>query len=70
MKEENVKIIQISVKPYAYYTSSGGMYKNKTETNHIYGLGDDSKIYEWGEWSDPKNNYKLLPVNWKLYIPS
>ena len=66
MKEENVKIIQITVEPYKYYVSNGSAYKDTYESHKIFGLGDDNKVYKWGEhYVDDKQT-----IGWKLYIPS
>lgn len=72
MKEDNIKIIQIVVEPYKYYTSNGSMYKDTTQSHHIFGLGDDGKIYQYKLhkfWHDDVYGNKEI-VGWKLYVPN
>lgn len=44
MKEESIKIIQITIEPYTYYVSNGSAYKDTVNSQHIFGLGDDGNI--------------------------
>jgi len=68
MKEETVKIIQIVVEPYVYYKSNGSSYKDEIKSHNIFGLGDDMKIYKFGEhYKSGKGLSK--EVGWKEYIP-
>lgn len=70
MKEEQVKIMQISVYPYGYFTSNGSMYKD--ETNAIFGLGDDGKIYKWGKHTIYNSEKRTCEdfEGWRYYIPN
>jgi len=72
MKEETTKIIQMCVEPCTYYTSNGSPYKDTTNTYKVYGLGDDGKVYSYGEhkfWHDDTYQNQTI-IGWKLYIPN
>lgn len=71
MKEETIKIIQITVESKKYYVSNGSPYKDTVNTHEIFGLGDDGQVYQWAEhsfWNDPKYHSEKI-VGWKLYVP-
>jgi hypothetical protein len=71
MKEENVKIIQMMVEPYVYYTSNGSAYKDTHKSHKIFGLGDDNKIYRWGKHTNYSKGfgYSEKYTGWRLYVP-
>lgn len=71
-KSDDVKIIQMSIEPYIYYQSNGSMYKDKIESRHIFGLGDDGNVYRWGNhifYRRGGYNDKEEWLGWILYSP-
>lgn len=71
MKPEDVKIIQFQVEPYTWYESNGSMYKTKNESNHIYGLGDNGKMYRYGNhsWYGSRSEGYKKATGWREYTP-
>lgn len=49
MKPEEVKIVQFQIEPYEWYESNGSIYKTKKQDIKFWGMGDDGKIYRYGE---------------------
>lgn len=71
MKEDQVKIVQITVNPYKFYTSNGSPTKDEHSSHQIFGLGDDCKVYRYGLhkfWHDKKYNNEHV-VGWREYVP-
>lgn len=71
MKPEDVKIIQFQIELYSWYESTDSMYKTKNEGTYIYGLGDDGKIYRYGEhsWYESKEKGYQKATGWREYTP-
>lgn len=68
-KDDLVKIISFQIEPYIWYESNGSMYKTKNESRHVFGLGDDGKIYLYKKHTYYENKEYKTYEGWRHYLP-